>query len=97
VSGITIDFYPGDTYDDEPISGGPQETEEERARRRAERRLAAIESFMKSAQAATLKQMEPLVAQLCAMCIQLRALGGSGSETSMGSKLREAADFLEDL
>jgi hypothetical protein len=96
VGGIAVQFTPGETYEDEPVAA-EQETEQERAKRRAERRIEAVEGFRKTAQASTCAQMEPLVGQLFAMCIQLRALGGTGTQTNLPQKLREAADFLEDL
>lgn len=95
VAGIQIDFAAGETYEEgEAI---PPETEGERRKRRGEARQKAIDQFRKAAITATLGQMQPIVMQLAAMCIQLRALGGSGAETNLPGKLREAADFLEDL
>jgi hypothetical protein len=44
-----------------------------------------------------LGEMDPIVTHLIGMCIQLRALGGNGYAMNVAGKLREAADFLEDL
>lgn len=93
--GIAIDHEPRQTHDAPPHS--EQRTAEEAAHERAERRIKAVEQFQKGAQASTLAQMAPLVTQLIAMCVQLRALGGTGYATNLPNKLREAADFLEDL
>jgi hypothetical protein len=94
--GLTITFEAGDSYEDLPPLGG-QETAEEAAKRRAQKRQDAVKQFQKAAQASTRGAIEPLVQQLLALCLQLRALGGSGTETGIPNKLREAADFLEDL
>jgi hypothetical protein len=72
-------------------------TAEDVAKERADRRQLAIDQFKKAAQAKVLGEMEPLTTHLIGMCIQLRALGGNGYATNVAGKLREAADFLEDL
>jgi hypothetical protein len=89
-----IDYQPGDTYREPP--GGQQRTAEEAARERAEARIHVVAEFRKAAQASTRAQIEPVVTHLLALCIQLRGVGGNGAETNIASKLREAADFLED-
>jgi hypothetical protein len=93
--GLSIAHEPGETY--ESSATGDVRTAEEAAHERAERRQLAIDQFKKAAQAKVLGEMEPLTTYLIGMCIQLRALGGNGYATNVAGKLREAADFLEDL
>lgn len=93
INGQVLDYEPGCTY--EPRDG--VRTEEEAKKERADGRLYAIEQYKKAAQASTRGQIDQAVGQLLALCLQLRALGGSGSGSGLPEKLREAADFLEDL
>lgn len=64
---------------------------------RAAARQAAIAQYQKAQQDAAYAQLMQMVAQVLVLAIQFRAVGGSAAGRDLGPKMREAADFLEDL
>lgn len=84
IGGIIIEFDAGESYEsDEPKA-------------RADARQEAIKQFREGAATASRGQIHKSVDILIALCVQLRAVGGVGTP-DLANKLREAADFLEDL
>lgn len=96
IGGIDIDYEPGEGYESEELSRSLGEFDEERKQRREDARQEAIRAFSKGAQGATTNQLNQAIAATLGLVIQLRALGGRG-DRDLANKLREAADFLEDL
>jgi hypothetical protein len=94
IRGVMIEHEPGQTYDEDEEY---QETPEERAHRRAEGRQAAINAFRTASQQEIKGQLHATIDVVIAMAISLRAMHGNTHGTGIGSKLREAADFLEDF
>lgn len=84
IGGIIIEFDAGDSY------------QYNDAQSKADARQEAIKQFREGAAKASRGQLHKSVDILIALCVQLRAVGGVG-DTDLANKLREAADFLEDL
>lgn len=94
VVGFTIDHDAGSTWDDNDVH---QETAEEAEQRRAEQRMAAIEQFRDTAAKDTIGKLHQILDTMIGMAISLRGVNRSASGTGIGAKMRECADFLEDI
>lgn len=84
LSGIEIDYTPGDTY-----SGNAEPGD------RADARQHLIDEFRRKAQQVCSGQMNEVMDHLLGLIVQFRAI--EGSDQRLGRRLREMADFLEDL
>lgn len=85
IGGMEIDFIPGQTYRDEGADPGS----------RAEARQAMISEFRRAAQKTCMGQMNQVMDHLLGLIVQFRAV--EGSAPILGKRMREMADFLEDL
>jgi hypothetical protein len=92
---FSISHIPGSTYNSHDTRENSYDDEPRPSK--AELRQHAIAEFRKAAQATTRGQIHGAVEAVMALTIQLRAMGGTAVDTDLGSKMREAADFLEDL
>lgn len=90
---LYIPYNPGDTYAD----AEPEASEPQKEKSRGEARAAAIEQFKKAARDQTLPGIQQAAANLLALLIQYKALGGNMADTPLPDQLREAADFMEDV
>jgi hypothetical protein len=84
VANIEIDFEPGETY-----NGNAEPADKAGARQ------TAIAAFKAAAQKTCKGQMYEVTNHLLGLVVQLRAV--DGSDPQLAKRLREMADFLEDL
>lgn len=99
IGDVEIDFEPNDSnaeigekQKDGSVKYRPMTKEE-----RHEERAKAVKQFRSVMQKQVMEQIEQQAQILCALLIQLRAVGGSMAGTELPNLLQEQIEFMQDI